>query len=93
VALTFCSDLAAADWIVHSNLPWQQLVCFGPAGFNAFARLRLLPDPEGLGQSENDAEAEDWRIQQLPSLFEILATHTTSPHDCYFCVWDGFGQA
>jgi hypothetical protein len=42
VTLTFCSDLAAADWIVHSNLPWQQFVCFGPAGFNAFARLRLL---------------------------------------------------
>ena len=93
MTLTFCSDLAAADWIVHSNLPWQQLVCFGPAGFDAYARLRLLPDPVRLGQSENDAEAEDWRTQQLPRLFEILATRTTTPHDCYFCVWEGFGQA
>jgi hypothetical protein len=33
--LTFCSDLAAADWIVHSNLPWQRLVCLDPADFDA----------------------------------------------------------
>jgi hypothetical protein len=35
VTLTFCSDLAAADWIVHSDLPWPRLVTFGPAGFDA----------------------------------------------------------
>jgi hypothetical protein len=93
VALTFCSDLAAADWIVRSTLPWQQLVCFGPAGFDAYARLRLLPDPVRTGQSENDVEAEDWRADQLPRLFELLTARTSTPEDCYFCVWDGFGCA
>jgi hypothetical protein len=92
VTLTFCSDLAAADWIVHSDLPWPQLVTFGPAGFDAYARLRLLPDPVRPGHSENDAEA-DWRTDQLPRLFEVLATHTTTPDDCYFCVWEGVGHA
>jgi hypothetical protein len=90
VTLTFCWELAAADWIVHSDLSWQQLVGFGPAGFDAYARLRFLPDPIRPGQSENDVDA-DWRTDQLPTLFAVLATHTTTPDSCYFCVWEGFG--
>jgi hypothetical protein len=90
VTLTFCWELAAADWIVHSKLPWQQLVGFGPAGFDAYARLRFLPDPIRAGQSENEVDA-DWRTDQLSTLFEVLANHTTTPDGCYFCVWEGFG--
>jgi hypothetical protein len=93
VTLTYCLDLAAADWIARSTLPWRQLVCFGPAGFDAYARLRFLPDPVHPGQRENDVEAEDWRTDQLPRLFELLAAGTTTPDDCYFCVWEGFGHA
>jgi hypothetical protein len=93
VTLTLCSDVAAADWITRSGLPWYQLVTFGPAGFDAYARLRLLPDPVRPGQSESDAEAEDWRIEQLPRLFAALAAHTTTAGDCYVGVWDGWGQA
>jgi hypothetical protein len=92
VSLTLCADVAAADWLVRSTLPWHQLVCFGPGGFDAYARLRLLPDPVRPGQSENDAEAEDWRAGQPPRLFELLASRTATPDDCYFCVWEGFGQ-
>jgi hypothetical protein len=92
VTLTSCWDLAAADWIAHSDLPWDQLVCFGPAGFDSHARLRFLPDPVRPGQRENDVEP-DGRPDQLPTLIEVLATHTATPDDCYFCVWDGFGDA
>lgn len=92
MTLTFCRDLSAADWIIHSDLPWQQLVGFGPAGFDAYARLRFLPDPVQPGQSENEVTA-DWRTEQLPTFFEVLATHTATPDDCYFCVWEGFGLA
>ena len=52
---------------------------FGPAGFDAYARLRMLPDPARFDQSESDVEVEDWRQGQLPRLFEVLATHTTTP--------------
>jgi hypothetical protein len=91
VTLTFCRDLSSADWIAHSDLRWLQLVGFGPAGFDAYARLRFLPDPARPGQSENDVEAEDWRNDQLPRLSEVLASHTATAEDCYFCVWEGFG--
>jgi hypothetical protein len=92
VTLIFCWELSAADWIAHSDLPWQQLVGLGPAGFDAYARLRFLPDPTRPGQSENDIDAA-CPTDQLPTLFEVLATHTTTPGDCYFCVWEGFGDA
>ena len=92
MTLRLCRDLSAADWIVHSDLPWQQLVGFGPACFDAYARLRLLPDPTRPGQSENDVEA-DWRLDQLPTLWDVLATHTATADDCYFCVWTGFGPS
>ena len=91
MTLTCCWDLSAANWIVDSHLPWQQLVGFGPAGFDSYARLRFLPDPVRPGQSENDVPA-DWRAGQSPALFEVLAIHTATPDDCYFCVWDGFGH-
>jgi hypothetical protein len=92
VTLTFCRDAAAADWIVQSDLPWDRLVTFGPAGFDSYARLRFLPDPVRPGQRENDAE-HDGRADQHPTLVEVLATQTATPDDCYFCVWDGFGTA
>jgi hypothetical protein len=89
VTLTFCRDVSAADWVVQSDLPWERLVGFGPAGFDSYARLRFLPDPVRPGQSENDAE-HDGRPDQLSILIEVLATHTSTPDACYFCVWDGF---
>ena len=85
MTLTFCTDLAAADWIVRSDLSWPQLVTVGPSGFDAYARLRFLPDPVRPDQSENDADA-GWGTDQLPRLWELLAIHTTTPDRCYFCV-------
>lgn len=92
MTLTFCRELSAADWIERSDLPWSRLVGFGPAGSDAYARLRMLPDLARSDQSESDVEVEGWRQDQLPRLFEVLATHITTPNDCYFCVWDGYGN-
>jgi len=91
MALTACVDVSPARWIVTSELPWQQLVGFGPAGFGAYARLRFVSDPTREGQAEADAEVINGEAQQLRTLFDVLAQHTRSPHDCYFCVWDGSG--
>jgi hypothetical protein len=95
VALTPCSDLSAASWIVASDRPWQQLVGFGPADFPAYARLRFLPDPAYEGQSENDVEIEGHAPSedaQLHAVLEVLTRHTRTPDDCYFCLWDGWGS-
>ncbi len=92
MTLTPCSDLSAARWITTSDAPWDRLVTFGPAGFPAYARLRLLPDPEYAGQSENEAETGDGLPEsaQLAAVLEVLSRHTRTPDDCYFCLWDGW---
>lgn len=95
MSLTACSDVSPADWIVGSALPWSRLVAFGPSGFAAYARLRHLPDPTYHGQSENEADVEGTRWEdrdQLATLMQVLGSHTTTPEDCYVCVWDGYGD-
>jgi hypothetical protein len=92
MALALCSDLSPADWIVATEAPWERLVCFGPADFAAHARLRFLADPAFEGQMEHEAYRDDapsaadqWRV-----LLELLAAHTHTPEDCYFCLWEGW---
>jgi hypothetical protein len=93
VPLTPCTDLTPADWISGSDLPWHRLVTFGPSGFPVYARLRFLPDPTVDGQHEHEAvgsgRSED---EQLRLLLDVLAAHTSTPEECYFCVWDGYGD-
>jgi hypothetical protein len=95
VSLIHCTDLSAADWIVGSDLPWHRLVTLGPAGFAAYARLRFLPDPEYDGQSENDVQLDiddpAYESRLLTAALGVLARHTTTPGDCYFCLWEGWG--
>jgi hypothetical protein len=93
VPLTPCSDLSAADWIVDSGIPWDQLVGFGPPGFSAYARLRFLPDPAFDGQSENDVDRDRAAPSDLARLrvsIQTLTRHTNTPDACYFCIWEGW---
>ena len=93
MTLEFCSNLSAADWIVQAQIPWEQLVYFGPPDFPAYARLRFIPDPTAPGQEEADANvAEDHPsdINQTRRALEQLRRFTATPEDCYFCVWEGY---
>ena len=94
MALAPCSDLSAADWIATSELVWSDLVVFGPSGFAAYSRLRFIPDPAFEGQRENDV-ALDWDAipdvaDQWRARLKLLAAHTSTPQECYFCLWDGW---
>jgi hypothetical protein len=63
-----------------------------PAGFDASRDFGSCPTRHAPGQSENDVVGQNLGAGQLPRLFEVLATHTATPDDCYFCVWEGFGR-
>ncbi|HTE72800.1 MAG TPA: hypothetical protein VK640_06335 [Actinomycetes bacterium] len=84
-------DASAADWIVRSDLPWARLVTLGPAGFDAYARLRFLPDPVRRGQVEFDLHPDGRPPDQAARLLAVLAGHTATPDDCLVAVWDGLG--
>jgi hypothetical protein len=91
--LRYCSDMSAADWIVHAHIPWEQLVNFGPPNFPAYARLRFIPDPTKPGQAEADAYVADDHLPEMEQTrlaLEHLRRFTATPEDCYCCVWEGY---
>lgn len=93
--LTYCPDTSAADWLVRSGTPAMRLITFGPATFEAFARLRFIPDPTAPGQEESDVEMPDDHpsdIAQTRRALHLLAGFTSAPQDCYFCVWEGYSD-
>lgn len=93
MVLTHCTDTSPADWLTARDEEWFELVSIGPSGFEAYARLRFIPDPLFEGQSANDAFTSENhpRDEDVVALVcDVLATETTTPDDCYFCLWDGW---
>jgi hypothetical protein len=89
-----CQQVTAADWLVRADASWSQLVSFGPPVFEAYARLRYIPDPEHAGQAENDVVLPADHVSDLEQArraLRRLAGFTATPDECFFCEWDGFG--
>lgn len=87
------SDMTVAEWISHARVPSDQLIDFGPPGLDAYARLRYIPDPSSLEQAEADVQHTADRlteIEQTARAIRLLAPFTSTPDQCFFCVWDGW---
>lgn len=85
------SSAEPADWI--SGLTFREATTFGPSGFDAYARLRYIPDPDRPGQSENETEVPEDHLCDLDQArlaFAHLAHHTESAEHCYVGIWDGY---
>jgi len=89
--LRHAADIRPAAWI--SDLTLLEATTFGPPTFEAYARLRFIPDPTRPGQSENQVELPDDHLSDLDQArraFAHLARCTTAAEHCYFCIWDGY---
>ncbi len=67
---------------------------FGPAGFEAYARLRFIPDPARPGQDEADVQLPEDHprdLAQAQLVLSRLADFTSTPEECYFGIWEGYG--
>lgn len=95
MTLTPHRDPTPAEWITTSSLPWEDLVGFGPDGFAAYARLRFVPDPAFDGQSETEIDTGGPTDEAglVAAVCALLTSETTTPDDCYFCLWDGWPGA
>lgn len=94
--LSYCVDTTAADWLVRSGTPAQQLITFGPSSFQAFARLRFIPDPVDPNQHEADVDVPEEHpsdIEQVRRVLRLLAAFTSTAQECYFCLWEGYSDA
>lgn len=79
-----------AAWFTDRNEPWAGLCSIGPSGFARYARL-FHDDAEADTGELGDVEGHlDQEI--LERLALVLARHTATPDDCFFGLWDGFGE-
>lgn len=89
-------DLSAAAWLSESDADSWRLITFGPATFQAYARLRYLPDPVRPGMNEADAQVPGGHptdIDQARTALRALARYSSSTDSCYVCLWDGYSGA
>jgi hypothetical protein len=95
MGLTYVTDISVADWLVRSDTPAAQLILFGPAGYEAYARLRFIPDPSSANQPESRAEIADDHpsdMSQVRRAIQSLARFTTTPEELYVGVWEGYSD-
>ncbi len=78
------ADVSVADWFAGdgSPLPLER----GPAGFESYARV--------LHSDMGDGERYEGHLvdELLAALVAALARHTSTPGECYFGLWDGYGD-
>ncbi|WP_237565916.1 hypothetical protein [Ornithinimicrobium cerasi] len=89
------AEPSAAAWLVSRGRPWPRLALFGPAGLEAYARLRFIPDPNRPGQEEHEHDGgEDLprELVQLRTVVDVLRRHTRTPDDAWHCLWEGWGD-
>ncbi|OLP67413.1 hypothetical protein BJM39_00330, partial [Salmonella enterica subsp. enterica serovar Javiana] len=86
-------DLSHGDWLVHAESK-DDLSSMGPAVFPRYAKLA---HPVREGDDPNDPSAlmcveGDLADPELEALVAVLSRHTSTPEDCFFGLWDGFGD-
>ncbi|MCL3819902.1 hypothetical protein [Aeromicrobium wangtongii] len=84
--LTPCADLSVAQWLTEDPAPATLRAHVGPSGFAAYARV--LHSPTGQGDRfEGHLDAP-----LLSALVEDLTGHTSTPDECFFALWEGYGD-
>lgn len=85
-ALRALDDVSCGDWISRDPAPAALRARVGPSGFEAYARV--------LHSVAGDGERHEGHLDDvlLAALVEDLASHTSTPGDCFFALWEGYGD-
>ena len=79
-SLRIAPDAAAAQWLLDADVPWSDLVRYGPPGFEAYVRILLR-------QATDDPAGE---APSLRTALATLAAHTGTSGRAYAAVWEGW---
>jgi hypothetical protein len=80
------SDLSPAEWILRDTSATVLRAHLGPSGHAAHARV--LHSPTGQGD-RFEGHLDD---ALLAALVDVLARHTATPAECFFALWEGYGD-
>lgn len=82
------ADVSAADWFLDDDAPPVLRANLGPSGFAAYVRVLHAESSPGEGDRW-EGHLDD---ELLSALCEVLGRHTTTPAECFFALWVGYGQ-
>ena len=82
------TDLSPADWFLADDAPLMLRASLGPSGFEAYARVLH----SAMNPGDGDRYEGHLEESLLTPLCEVLSLHTTTPDDCYFALWEGYGD-
>lgn len=85
-ALRALRDVSVGEWLLEDSSPVALRARLGPSGFGSYARVLHAVGGNGERQ-EGHLDAT-----LLAALIDVLAAHTTTPDDCYFALWEGYGD-
>lgn len=79
-------DVSCGAWLADDPAPAGLRARVGPSGFAAYARV--------LHRAGGDGERQEGHLDNalLAALIDVLAAHTTTPDDCCFALWEGYGD-
>jgi hypothetical protein len=80
------TDLSAADWLMDDPAAASLRSRLGPSGFEAYVRV--------LHSATGDGDRLEGHLDAplLAALVDDLARHTATPDDCFFALWEGYGD-
>jgi hypothetical protein len=80
------ADADAAQWLLRSDVAWQDLVRYGPPGFDVYVRIAFPQDSEAdAGNPSGEAPADAVR-----AALATLSSYTTTPAQGYAAIWEGW---
>lgn len=83
-AIQPAADADAARWLLQAGVRWQDLVTFGPPGFDVYVRI-------ALSRADDTHESDERPIDAVRVALATLASFTTTPDHGYAAVWEGWG--
>lgn len=94
MSLRYEPNVAHAAWFTTKVEHWARLCSIGPSGFEQYGRLfhplREGDDERNLDDLVNiEGHLEEGHLRRLT---RILSRHTSTPDDCFFGLWEGFGD-
>jgi hypothetical protein len=80
------ADASAAQWLLESDVDWQDLVRYGPPGFEVYVRI-AFPQDSGAGAGDQSGEAP---VDAVRAALAALASCTATPSRGYAAIWEGW---
>ena len=85
-AIRPAADADAAQWLLRADVGWQDLVRYGPPGFDVYVRIAFPQDSEAdAGNPSGEAPADAVR-----TALTTLASYTTTSFKGYAAIWESW---